>query len=336
MHLTRGARGAGAGFCAVLAALTAAWIVRDLLTVEQPLDLWWFWTGDGRTTGGTHRLATSLQDPVLAVGYAVTAATALRSGHAAAALAAAGVVTLALRLPGLWLLSAQWEAPGGAGGLRTPALVTVVATLALAVGLVLVAAGRPPYGSVPGSSPPSSPSGPASVTVSLLLAAAAAVRTAWEAHWATQIPADSYADRFTGGAGTALPLLGIPPGWLDAVMVLVLLTAAGGLLLRTASGRPYALIAAGLLAASGIAGCALAARYALVSGFASSPLRDQLAVTSWLFDLVAGAVVLVLTGRGVAGETAGATLTERGQDGGGDAPDLGLPPPPATSPPPGG
>lgn len=335
MDLTRGARVTGAALCAVLAALTAAWIAMDLRTVRQPLDLWWFWAGDGRTAAA-HRPSTSLLDPVLLIGYAVTAAVALRSRCPAGALAAAGAVTLAVRLPGLWLLSTQWAEPRATGGLRTRALITVFAAVGLSAGLITTAAaGRTAAGPACGRTPVPHPSRAACFAVSLLLGTAAAILAAWEVHWATQIPAGSYADRFTGSANAMLPLLGTPPGWFDAALVLVSLTAAGGVLLGTAFARPFALAAAGLLTTSGAAGCALAVRFGLASGFGALPLRDQLTVVSWLFELAAGAAVLRLTARAATGSPAGGTPPPaRGRTDDGLAPDVGLPPGPDAGFPP--
>ncbi|MFG2760766.1 hypothetical protein [Streptomyces wuyuanensis] len=42
MTLTRGSRATGAALCAALAAITAAWIVRDLRVADGPAALWWF------------------------------------------------------------------------------------------------------------------------------------------------------------------------------------------------------------------------------------------------------------------------------------------------------
>ncbi|MGW7370186.1 hypothetical protein ACWGI8_43925, partial [Streptomyces sp. NPDC054841] len=310
MAFTRGARITGAALCAVLAALAAAWIVRDLRAAEEPLDLWWFWAGDGRTAVPARRLTTTLQDPVLLVGYVVVGVAALRSRVAAAALVAAGVVTLAVRLPGLWLLSAVWMDLRATDELRSRALVSVFVALGIAVGLLITAAaGRRPAESPYGVAP-IRPSHGVSVTAFLLLATVAGIRAAWEVYWTSEIPASSYADRFTGSANLMLPLLGPPPGWLNAAVVLICLAAAGGALFHAVYSRPLGLAAAGLLIASGATGLALAIRFELIGGFGDLPVRDQLAVGSWTFELVAGvAVLLVLARRGVS-DAAGGPLPQ--------------------------
>ncbi|MYV69101.1 hypothetical protein GT043_24800, partial [Streptomyces sp. SID2131] len=108
--------------------------------------------------------------------------------------------TLALRLPGLW----------------TPvsgALVTALLELALAAGLVLVAAvgRRPPqtpYEPLPGRPR----TGPA-VVAGILLAAAALTAAGWELYWAVRLPSEITVDRFTGGRSVVGAALAPPPGW---------------------------------------------------------------------------------------------------------------------------
>uniref|UniRef100_UPI00202F7AE9 hypothetical protein n=1 Tax=Streptomyces sp. MSC1_001 TaxID=2909263 RepID=UPI00202F7AE9 len=118
MTVTRPARLTGAALCAALALIAAVWILKDLAALGSPADLAWYWAGDHHFLI-RGRSATSLVDPVLLVASTATAVAALRSRHAASALAATGAVTLALRLPGLW-------APGSG------ALVTALLELALA------------------------------------------------------------------------------------------------------------------------------------------------------------------------------------------------------------
>lgn len=344
--LTRGSRTTGAALCAALAAITAAWIVRDLRAADGPAALWWFWAGDGRTLLSARQLTTTLHDPLLLVGYAVAVFAAVRSRVAAGALVAAAVVTLAVRLPGLWLLSAHWMDLRATGELRGRALVSVFTALAVAVGLIItVAAGRrpadvpcrapvhctAPYGTTPHQrssygpaphvgGPPAAgaarPSRGALLTAFVLLTAAAAVRAAWELYWTAQLPGSSYAGRFTGRANLLLPLLGAPPGWLNTAVVALSLTAAGGVLCRASFARPLGLAAAGLLTASGISGIALSVRLDLLGHFGALPAVDRLTVGSWVFELAAGVVTLGLLARGDA--AAGPSAAERLRPGLGD------------------
>ncbi|MFG3307358.1 hypothetical protein [Streptomyces wuyuanensis] len=374
MTLTRGSRATGAALCAALAAITAAWIVRDLRVADGPAALWWFWAGDGRTLLSARRLTTTLHDPLLLVGYAVAGFAAVRSRVAAGALVAAAVVTLAVRLPGLWLLSAHWMDLRATGELRGRALVSVFAALAVAVGLVVtVAAGwrpgdaphgtavhgsapqqrssygtapqqRSSYGTAPhGGEPPvpgaARPRRGALLTAFVLLTAAAAVRAAWELYWTARLPGGSYAGRFTGRDNLLLPLLGAPPGWLNTAVVALSLTAAGGVLFRASFARPLGLAAAGLLTASGIAGIALSVRLDLLGHFGALPAVDRLAVGSWVFELAAGAVTLGVLARGDAAAGPSAAERLRPGHGNGEPRDLGSGGtglgPPASSPPPG-
>ncbi|MGY3850322.1 hypothetical protein ACWV2X_34665 [Streptomyces hydrogenans] len=131
MTVTRPARLTGAALAGALALVPFVWILRDLAALGSPEDLFWYWAGD-RFRLSRARAATTLLDPVLCVAAAGTALAALRSRHAAAALAATGAVTLAVRLPGLWTHG-------------TGPLVTALAELALGTGLLVTAlAGRRP------------------------------------------------------------------------------------------------------------------------------------------------------------------------------------------------
>lgn len=97
--VTRPARLTGAALCAVLALTSAVWILKDLAAIGSPADLAWFWAGDHHFLI-RGRSATSLTDAVLLVVAVAAVVAAIRSRHAASALAATGAVTLALRLPG--------------------------------------------------------------------------------------------------------------------------------------------------------------------------------------------------------------------------------------------
>ncbi|WP_432076759.1 hypothetical protein [Streptomyces wuyuanensis] len=366
MTLTRGSGTTGAALCAALAAITAAWIVRDLRAADGPAALWWFWAGDGRMLLSARQLTTTLHDPLLLVGYVVAGFAAVRSRVAAGALVAAAVVTLAVRLPGLWLLSAHRMDLRATGELRGPALVSVFTALAVAVGLIITVAagGRPadapyraaehgtaPYGTAPhqssygtaphGGDPPAAgaarPRRGALLTAFALLTAAAAVRAAWELYWTAQLPGSSYAGRFTGRAHLLLPLLGAPPGWLNTAVVALSLAAAGGVLFRASFARPLGLAAAGLLTASGIAGIALSVRLDLFGHFGALPPVDRLTVGSWILELAVGVVTLGVLARGDA--ATGPSAAERLRTGHRDrgSHDLGtggtgLGPPPSSPP----
>ncbi|MFD4373442.1 hypothetical protein [Streptomyces sp. NPDC058486] len=292
MTVTRPARLTGAALAAVLALVPFVWILRDLAALGSPEDLFWYWAGDSFRL--THaRAATTLLDPVLCLAAAGTALAALRSRHAAAALAATGAVTLAVRLPGLWTHG-------------TGPLVTALAELALAAGLLVTAlAGRrPPAG--PDEPPPTRPRPGPAVAAGVLLAVAALVLLAWELRWATRLDPRFAVDRFTGGRSVLSTALGVPPGWLAAVLVALHLTAAVSAFAAARHTRPLGLLAAGLLLAGSLAELARLIRLHLLHD-----LRDVMApevgvpgIATTVYGVLAGAAVLaLLAGRGAPDAT---------------------------------
>ncbi|MGW8761841.1 hypothetical protein ACWGN5_04975 [Streptomyces sp. NPDC055815] len=285
MTVTRPARLTGAALCAALALIAAVWILKDLAALGSPADLAWYWAGDhhflirGRST-------TSLIDPVLLAAYAACAVAALRSRHAASALAAAGAVTLALRLPGLWA--------AGSG-----VLVTALLELALGTGLVLTAAlGRSPADAPYEQQPTRPRTGPA-VAAGILLALAALFTTLWELYWAGELPVEITVDRFTGGRSVVKPALAPPPGWLSAIALGLYGTAAVSCLVRARHSRAFGLLAAVLLTAGGLGGVARAVRYETLTRLTDLTTPGAADVLTSVYELLAGLAVLVLlAGRG--------------------------------------
>ncbi|WP_225799338.1 hypothetical protein [Streptomyces sp. NK15101] len=280
MTVTRPARLTGAALCAALALIAAVWILQDLAVLGSPADLAWYWAGDHHLpTRG--RSTTSLLDPVLLAAYTATAVAALRSRHAASALAAAGTATLALRLPGLWAT--------GSG-----ALVTALLELALAVGLVLTAvAGRRPADDPHERQPARPRTGPA-VAAGILLAAAALLLTGWELYRAGELPLEATVDRFTGGRSVVKPALAPPPAWLSATTAGLYGTAAVSCLTRARHARAFGLLAAALLTAGGLGGVARAVRYEPLPRLGDLTTVDAADVLTSVFGLLAGLAALVL------------------------------------------
>ncbi|MCM2389099.1 hypothetical protein [Streptomyces albipurpureus] len=276
MTLTRGAQITGAALCAVLAAIEGGWLVRDLSAARSSLDLWNFWTGQLRTLS----LTTTLEDLLLLLVYLTVLASAVRHRVTAGALVAAGLVTIAVRLPGLWVLTSSWMDLRATDELRIRAVYTAFGSLGLGVGLLITAlAGARQPRRLPGRTP---------LLVSILLGAAAVVLAAWEIRTAALSPHDHYADRFTGSESALLPLLGIPPGWLTAVTVLLALVAALG------GTRPIGLVGGMLVLAAGIRGAGTGLRNQWMGRLDQSSVEDKLIVLSWGFEAAAGAMVLVL------------------------------------------
>ncbi|MFG2871459.1 hypothetical protein [Streptomyces sp. NPDC048338] len=287
MTVTGAARLTGAALAGALALVTAGWILRDLVLADgSAADLLWYWAGDHRLAV-RERFATFGLDPVLFLVYAVTTVAALRSPGAASALAAAGVVTLGLRLPGLWATSGA------------TALVTTLLVLGLAAALLATAAlGRRPVRSVYEPVPARPRRGPA-VTAGVLLLTGGLLQVLWEVRLLRAFPSEVIVDRYIGGRSVVAATLAPPPGWLLLVLVLLLLTAAAAAVVRPPYSRPFGMVAGALLGGWGLTGLATAFRHDLFVRLPDMAPVEQLVLASALFDLLAGAtVVVVLAGPG--------------------------------------
>ncbi|MFI6690648.1 hypothetical protein ACIBLA_02580 [Streptomyces sp. NPDC050433] len=329
MIFTRGARITGAVLCAVLAVVAAGWIVRDLRVTDRPVDLWWHWVdGDGVRTLAP--LTTSVLDPVLLVVYVVVAVTVARSAVAASALVATGVLTLAVRLPALWVLSSSWLGERVPDELRGRALLCAFVAVQVGVALLVTAAvGRRAPDSAYGLTP-TRPTQGVSVTAFLLLGAVAGIWAAWEVYWGQELGLDAYLDHVTGEAGVT-PLLGMPYGWLNVSIALLCLTAAVGALYRTPFSRPFGMVATALLVGVGGPTLVTALRSDAFAHFEESRTPVQLLLISSLFGLGAGCLALLaLARKGEEDMTMAGPYAPvyDGQGGGG-----GFPPPPPTWPP---
>ncbi|MFF4174342.1 hypothetical protein [Streptomyces sp. NPDC001750] len=303
MILTRGARITGAVLCALLAVIVAGWIVRDLGAVDGPGHLLRYWTGyeDARLP---EMPTTSIDDLVLFVVYLVVALTVMRVSVAASALVATGVLTLALRLPGLWNIGTSPMDGMFSDELRTRALICAFVAIAVAVALIITAgAGRRPPADF-SERVPIRPGQGAGVLTFLLLGASAATIAAWEIRTVVRLP-ELLPDWYLGGEQASHGLIDPPPGWAGAVVVLLCLFAGGSALGRAAYARPFGLIAAGILL-PGAAGALIRSLDQGVLGyFGELPVENQLLVLSWTFETIAALVVLIaLAVRGPAGHLA--------------------------------
>ncbi|MFH8434274.1 hypothetical protein ACH4A3_03430 [Streptomyces sp. NPDC018007] len=291
MTLTRGARITGAVLCTLSALMAAAWLVRDFGVVDGPGMLWDVWSGTANPWAGPST-ATSATTLILLVVPAATAVVALRSALAAPALIVTGIVTFAVRLPGVWTV-ADSPAPEE---LRDRALLTTYAALMAGLAMVVVgAAGRRPVAD--GEERPAGPGRGAGVAAFLLLGFQAAVFAGWELRQVFVYPDHLYPAWFTGGRPLAVPLTEAPPGWMNAVLVVVFLVAAVGAVAGAAYARPLGLIAGGFLLSSGALGVGRVIRFELYERFAGLALEEQLNILSFVTSLIAGAAVLAVLAR---------------------------------------
>lgn len=298
MILTRGARVTGSVLCGVLAVIIASWLVRDIRAVEFG-QLLRYWAGfpDARP----HALpTTTATDAVLLVVYLVAAVAALRSAVAATVLVAIGVVTVAVRLPGLWNIGSRAMESSYSDDLRTRALISAFAALAAGIALLITAGAgrRPPDGSY--EQLPTRPGPGASVTAFLLLCAAGAVLAAWEIRQVVKYP-ELFPDWYLGGDRLTHGLADPPVGWASALMILLCLFAGVSALSHAVHSRPFGLVAAALLLPGGVSGVALAVHYELFDQFGSLSTETQLTLASWFFEaFVAVLVLIALAPRGFA------------------------------------
>ncbi|MFE6663489.1 hypothetical protein ACFVFH_07965 [Streptomyces sp. NPDC057697] len=297
MILTRGARITGAVLCAVLALIVAGWLVRDIRAADDLGALWRYWAGYYDLRRPTMPV-TSAYDGVLLVVYLLAAVAALRSSAAATVLVATGAVTIVLRLPGLWNIGESRMDDRFTDDLRTRALLCSFAALAAGLALIITAgAGRGPARDRP-ERPPARPGQGAGVTAFVFLGAAGAVVAAWEIKQAVRLP-ELYPDWIVGGDRVAQGLIDPPPGWFSAFLILLCLFAGVSALPRAAHARPFGLIAGALLLAGGVLGVARTAHYELLDHFGDLRVESQLNVLTWFFEVIAGALVLlVLAGPG--------------------------------------
>lgn len=296
--LTRGARVTGAVLCGVLAVIVASWLVRDARAAEFG-QLWRYWAGfyDARPQVMP---ATSAMDVVLFVVYVAVAMAALRSPVGAPALVVAGVVTLGVRLPGLWSIDDRRMDRLFAEDLRSRALVCAFVALAAGAALIITAAAgrRPPADSYERTPTRTGPG--AAVLAFLLLCAAGAVLIAWEIRQGVRYP-DLYPEWYVGGDRIAQGLTSPPPGWGTVLLALLCVFAGVSAVGRATFARPFGLVAAALLLPGGALGVARIVHYDLLDDFGSLPVEDRLMLVSWLFQAFAAAAVLIaLAPRGLA------------------------------------
>ncbi|MGW2477306.1 hypothetical protein [Streptomyces sp. NPDC001665] len=290
MILTRGARVTGAVLSAVLAVIVASWLIRDVDAIGFG-QLWRYWSGvyDTRvrvapTTSGT--------DLVLFVVYVALAVAALRAASAASALVVAGVVTLTVRLPGLWTIGSRRMEAAYSDELRSRALICAFVAVAAAAAMIITAgAGRRP----PADAYERTPVGPgpgAGVLSFLALSAAGAVLIAWEIRQVVRDP-EFFPDWYVGGDRIAQYLTGPPPGWATVMLALLCVVAGISAAARARHARPFGLVAAAVLLPGGVFGVVRIVHYDLLEHFGDLSTELQLSLLSSFFQLLAALAALI-------------------------------------------
>ncbi|NED81468.1 hypothetical protein G3I76_15395 [Streptomyces sp. SID11233] len=283
----------------MLAVIVASWLVRDIRAVEFD-QLLRYWAGfpDARP----HALpTTTAMDAVLLVVYAVAAVAAIRSAVAATVLVAVGVVTIAVRLPGLWNIGGRAMESSYSDDLRTRALICAFTALAAGIALLIIAGAgrRPPADSY--EQLPTRPGPGASVTAFLLLGAVGAELVAWQISQIVRFRSELLADWYLGGGRFLDGVIGPPPGWGSGMLALLCLVAAVSALSHAVHARPFGLVAAVLLLPGGVLNLVRAVHDDLFDQFGSLPTEAQLMLVSWLFEGVVAVLVLIaLAPRGFA------------------------------------
>ncbi|WP_367124220.1 hypothetical protein [Streptomyces phytohabitans] len=322
--LARGARVFGTVCLLLLALISLGWIIRDFTEADEVSHVWWMWTGvPTRASGGLW--TSSPFDPVLLVVYVVAAAVTPRSSSSAGILAATGTLTLALRLPSLWTLNADWM-QGVDEGLKSKALFSSLGAVVLGAALVVAvvvgrrpADGPGPYGSTYGSGayggygpalpadpadgPPGRPATGAAVTAALLLGVSAAVLVSWEIDTWRRQDWEAYEMTLTGER-TLISLLSPPAALSSWLLAALLLVAAGAAAARATFARPLGLVTGGVLLGTGVLFTTLVVKERLMEHYGDLSLREQLSINTHYFYVVAGLGILLTLARRAVPATA--------------------------------
>lgn len=301
--LGRGARVFGAVCCALLALLSLLWMGRDVDVAASLPDLWWSWAGSPEAAPES-TWGTSLYDPVLVCVYAVAGVTALHSPAAAGALGAAGAVTILLRAPALWTLTADWM-QNVDQDLRNRALLSAGVAVTLgAVLLISVAAGRRPSEStgadylMPDEQPPRRPARGAAATGVVFLAVAALALAAWELRRAAVVGWDAYGRRLSG-EHTMYALLQPPVSYGKWAVAAFCFAAALAAAKRTPLSRPLGMTAGALVLGWGAADTSVYLKHEVFEHFGGLGTEHQLQACTGIGLLLTGFVILfALAGRG--------------------------------------
>lgn len=299
----------GALYCAVFAAISLAWIIRDLNDVDTPSSVWWSWVGLAGDPYDSGLVASSYYDLVLLVLYVATGLIVMRSAVAGSALVAVAVTTIALRLPSLWNLHADWM-DAMPGGMATRAQLTCWSAVLLSAAVLMAVAAarsaarqRPPandqqrYGAAPPARLTEPTPGGAGAAFAFL-GGIGLVLISWQFYFAQERGWEVYKRQLTGER-YLLTLLGQPGAWV-AWFVALLAVVAGALALRqTPYVRPLGMVAALLVVAYSASDVSAILKLELFDHMDDLPTSGKLFVWSSFAQVVAGLVaILALAPRG--------------------------------------
>ncbi|MEU2722350.1 hypothetical protein [Streptomyces smyrnaeus] len=307
--LARGARAFGALLTAALALISLAWIIRDFTQAREVVDVWWNWAGlPARAEDGVW--VTSFLEPTLLLLYSVAAVTAFRSSSSAAILTCTGLLTVAVRTPGLWNLNADWM-QGVSDGLLSKVLFSTIAAVVIGAALIVTAVvghrtapslssgygyGGPSR-SDPADEPPAGPTRGGAVAAFLLLGSGGVVLAAWEIRAWNQYGWDRYEQTLTGERAI-VRLLDAPSGWVLWAVVLLCLVTAVAALAGVPFSRPLGLITTAPLLGIGLFAVAFGIKTELFEHFGDLGFEAQLRVLTSAFEVVTGCAVLLSLSRG--------------------------------------
>ncbi|MBC3990938.1 hypothetical protein H8N00_19060 [Streptomyces sp. AC563] len=293
----------GALYCAVFAAISLAWIIRDLSEVDEASTVWWYWVGLGTSPSSGGLVTSSYYDLVLLVLYVATGLIVQRSAIAGSALVTVAVTTIALRLPSLWNLHADWM-DGMPGGIATRAQLTCwsAVLVSAAVLLAVVAARntarqRPPaidqqrYGAAPPARLAAPTPGGAGAAFAVL-GGIGLVLIGWQIYYAQDRGWEAYKRQLTGER-YLLTVLGQPTGWVGWFVALLAVVAGALALRRAPYVRPLGLIAALLVIAYSVGDLSIIFKLEVLDIMDKLATNQKLYVWSSFAQVAAGLVALL-------------------------------------------
>ncbi|MFT2019127.1 hypothetical protein ACMA1D_25280 [Streptomyces sp. 796.1] len=321
--IRRWIRIAGAAYCALFAAISLAWIIRDLRRFGGADDLWWNWSGfPGQLSYGPH--GSAYQDLLLLVLYVTVGVIAVRSAVAGSALVTVAVATVGLRLPGLWNLHTK-TMDYVPDGLLTRARLTCWAEVLASVALLAAvlsgrrgARSRPqsqdsgahasdayrpapyaaaaPYEERAPWAPPARPTQVGATIGLFALAGAGVAMIGWQLYVLSRVHWHTY-QKLLVDVRFNVSLLDQPPAWETWFVALLAVVAGCAALRRAPSVRPLGTIAAFLVGGFALMEFSLLLRFDIYDYWSELPTNAQVRALLAPAEVVAGLVALLALAR---------------------------------------